>query len=136
MKRLFVIGLTAVALFAITADASARGWGHRGHHGHHGHGGHFSLHLGGPGWWGPSPYYYVPRPYYYYEPRTVIIERQAPVYVERQPEVVSQAPSAPAQAAPTIWYYCTEPAGYYPHVQTCNAPWVHVDPRTVAPPVR
>lgn len=131
MKKLILIGLAAVALFGIAADAAARGWGH---HGHHGHGGQFSLHLGGPGWWGPYPYTVAPRPYYYYEPRTVIIERQAPVYVERQPEVVVQAPATAAQAAPTVWYYCTNPAGYYPHVPNCTVPWVQVDPRTVAPP--
>ena len=38
------------------------------------------------------------------------------------------------QAAPQVWYYCPEPAGYYPYVQNCTQAWVSVDPRTVAPP--
>ena len=30
-----------------------------------------------------------------------------------------------------LWYYCTEPAGYYPYVQTCNRAWIPVTPPSV-----
>ena len=86
---------------------------HRGHHHHHGH--HrshfgFGLALGAPLWWGPGyyPYAYYP-PYYYapaYEP--VLIR-----YVERDPG---------------YRYYCTEPAGFYPDVQSCPNAWLKVVP--------
>jgi hypothetical protein len=26
------------------------------------------------------------------------------------------------------WYYCSDPAGYYPYVQQCNVPWQPVPP--------
>jgi hypothetical protein len=26
------------------------------------------------------------------------------------------------------WFYCTEPPGYFPHVQTCGRPWMAVQP--------
>jgi hypothetical protein len=44
------------------------------------------------------------------------------------------AESAPAPQAvpqqPSYWYYCTEPAGYYPYVNTCSRPWIAVQPAT------
>ncbi|MGI8423217.1 MAG: hypothetical protein ACR2NO_03750 [Chloroflexota bacterium] len=85
---------------------------HPGHHGHHHHRSHFGfgLALGAPLWWGPGyyPYSYYP-PYYYgpaYEP--VLIR-----YVERDPG---------------YRYYCTEPAGFYPDVQSCPNTWLKVVP--------
>jgi hypothetical protein len=39
---------------------------------------------------------------------------------------------SPAQAAaPVYWYYCTEPAGYFPYVQSCNKAWIPVVPQSV-----
>ena len=29
------------------------------------------------------------------------------------------------------WYYCTEPAGYYPYVQNCSRNWLQVVPQNV-----
>jgi len=85
---------------------------HHGHHGHHHHRSHFGLGLalGAPLWWGPGyyPYSYY-APYYYaaaYEP--VLIR-----YVERDPG---------------YRYYCTEPAGFYPDVQSCPNTWLKVVP--------
>jgi hypothetical protein len=35
----------------------------------------------------------------------------------------------PAQPAPqNFWYYCTNPAGYYPYVKNCTVPWMQVVP--------
>ena len=31
-------------------------------------------------------------------------------------------------APPNLWYYCTNPAGYYPYVQNCSVAWVKVVP--------
>jgi hypothetical protein len=116
----------ALALLAMQA-ASASGGGH-GHHGHHGGHASFGFYFGGPLYYDPWPAYYRPwPPPYYYEPRTVIIEREPPVYIERQPAASAQAP------ATTLWHYCPNPAGYYPHVPTCNEAWVPVDPATLPP---
>ena len=37
------------------------------------------------------------------------------------------APSAPAPSQ--YWYYCTDPAGYYPYVQNCTKAWMQVVPQ-------
>lgn len=138
MKKTLIAACAILALsFSATTASSAYGDHHGGYHGghhgghygghrsHHGHfGNHFGLHFGAPLFWGPSPYY---RGYSdYYEPRTVIIEREPPVYIQREP--VQQQ----AQAAP-LWYYCPNPAGYYPHIASCSQQWVPVDPRSVPP---
>jgi hypothetical protein len=33
-------------------------------------------------------------------------------------------------APPGYWYYCQEPAGYYPYVQQCPTEWLTVLPQT------
>ncbi len=125
----------------VAAEDDDHGGGHwGGHHGgghHWGHGGHsnFGFYFGAPLLWGSSyydrPYYprsYYDRPYYprsYYEPRTVIIEREPPVYVQR--------PATPPTQVAQLWYYCPNPAGYYPHVPNCSQDWVPVDPSNVPP---
>ena len=114
MHRSVISALSAV-LLVVAGSAQASG-GHYGHHGWGhgwGHGSHFSLHLGAP----------------YYVPQTVIIERDPPVYIQRQPAVAA----APAGGT-VVWYYCPDPAGYYPYVQQCVQSWVSVDPATIAPP--
>jgi hypothetical protein len=30
------------------------------------------------------------------------------------------------------WYYCSDPVGYYPYVQTCKVPWLAVSPYPAA----
>ncbi len=76
-------------------------------------------HEGRLGWWWivgglwyfyPAPVYPYPDPY-------------------RPPVVV--VPSSPVP--PQYWYYCTNPAGYYPYVAQCATPWQPV-PATSAPP--
>lgn len=74
---------------------------------HHGGGGSrttFSIWLG-PIYPFPYPYYYAPPP---------------PVYVVPVP--VAPAPE------PNYWYYCPNPQGYYPYVQTCPGGWMKVVP--------
>ena len=37
--------------------------------------------------------------------------------------VVEQPPSATAAPVPQNWYYCDNPAGYYPYIAECRGPW-------------
>jgi len=84
----------------------------------------------GPGYWGPWPYAWgaaVSLPY-----------AVAPVVVNSAPAapvIVQPAAEAPASS---YWYYCTQPAGYFPYVQQCSQPWMKVVPQvpgsTSAPP--
>jgi len=86
------------------------------------------VYIGAPAFWGAWPYawgasYAVPYPV-------------APVVINSAPPQVVVQP-APA-AAESYWYYCTQPAGYYPYVQNCSQPWMKVVPqvpgRNDAPP--
>ena len=78
----------------------------------------------GPGWW-PGPYVpYTPYPYYY-PPPAVIVAPPAAVYSPWQPPaVVEPAPLGPPP--PSYWYYCYNPAGYYPQVPDCPGGWTPV----------
>ncbi len=112
MKKWLMCAVIAVCalLFGITGTSYAwrGGW-------HHGArvstrvfiGGDFAF---GPWWWGPGyPYYYASPP--------VVVQESPPVYIQQQP---------PAQ--PAYWYYCQNPAGYYPYVKTCPSGWMTVVP--------
>lgn len=92
----------------------------------------------GPNWvfinggWVLSPAYWTP-----------VVVAPAPVIVQPAPVVVQEAPveyiqqpqpqQQPQQVAPppgldpNYWYYCDNPAGYYPYVQSCDA-WQQVSP--------
>ena len=76
----------------------------------------------GPYW---GPYYWEPYPYY---PPVVVTPPQ--VYVEPAPQTPNLPPPAPA---PSYWYYCENPQGYYPHVQQCPDGWRPVAPTTQSP---
>lgn len=39
------------------------------------------------------------------------------------PTIVSNEYYEEPDYAPATWYYCYNPAGYYPYVQYCNGPW-------------
>lgn len=68
-----------------------------------------TVFLGSPVWVGPRwwPAYVAP-----------------PAVVYQTPQVYVAAPPPP-----TYWYYCEDPAGYYPYVQECRGGW-----RTIVPP--
>lgn len=112
---------TAVLLLLLACTYSA------GAHARHGRwSGSVGFYYNDPWFWGPDPFWYPYRPYVYSPPPVIIEQREPPVYIQR--------PAAPQPQAPaTVWYYCTNPAGYYPYVQNCTQPWVTVDPSTVAP---
>lgn len=73
------------------------------------------LHGGRDGWWWivglnwylyPGPVYPYPNPYF-------------------PPPAVALAPPV-SDAAPPYWYYCANPAGYYPYVPRCFGRWQRV----------
>jgi hypothetical protein len=67
------------------------------------------------------PYYAYPHyaypPYYAYPPP--VVYAPPPVYA---------APVMVQQPTP-YWYYCDNPAGYYPYVSNCPTPWRPVAPQ-------
>jgi len=112
---LLIAMATAVAVAPTPAMAQSHGGFHgheiggfAGHDAHVWQGGHWfhGWHgerfgwwwtFGGPWWWYPAPTYPYPDPYV-------------------PPVVVGPAPAQ-------TWYYCDNPAGYYPYVATCNGDW-------------
>jgi hypothetical protein len=106
------------------SPALAGGGRHGGHGGFHGPRGHFHGRFFGPRFFvGPrfypfygyaDPYYYPP---YYYAPPPVVVTPPPTEYVERPPEA-------------GYWYYCHDPAGYYPTVSSCPGGWTQVAPRS------
>jgi hypothetical protein len=83
----------------------------RGGHWRHGDfGGRF-----GWWWWAGGFWYFYDTPIYPYP------EYVGTVYVA-EPQAVGN------------WYYCEDPAGYYPYVQRCRSPWRQVAPTPPAGP--
>jgi hypothetical protein len=106
------------------------GWGYGYPRYGWGYGYGWGLGLGyGAGWalatvpaWGygwPAPTYVAPS----WVPTVTAPVVEQVVVEERK----SAAPEAAARQ-PGYWYYCTEPAGYYPYVNTCSRPWIAVNP--------
>ncbi len=83
----------------------------------------FGVTIGGPAYWGAWPYPYF-APYYNYYPYATF-----PYPVSDPDYYVQQAPNEAPPAQSDYWYYCTEPAGYYPYVQKCSRPWMQVIPQ-------
>ncbi|OZB69392.1 MULTISPECIES: hypothetical protein [unclassified Thiomonas] len=82
----------------------------------------------GPGWgsgWGGG--WYEPYPGY-----GSWSTWSPPVVVERQPVVVQSLPPGPAPQS--FWYYCQNPAGYYPYVSVCPGGWTPVPASSPPPP--
>lgn len=109
------------------------GHGYRGYRGSRsriGFYGNFSY-----GW--PSYYY---RPYGYWNsyywpafspviyPPVVVVPTEPSVYIQ-QPQT-SRVISSSTSANTEYWYYCENPAGYYPEVQNCSDDWIRVLPRS------
>lgn len=108
------------------AHGSFHGGGFRGHDRHHFGGFGFGFGFWDPWWWGwdPAEYWGYPYPYYYpyyYPPY--------PAYYAPPPGPPPQASVQPTGAPPQqYWYYCDDPQGYYPYIQTCNSAWRPVAP--------
>lgn len=125
------LAIFALAMLGSLTPVAAAPRGHfrDGFHGRHG-GSHVGVYFGGsyfnPYWpwpyWNYSyPYYYPP--YAYYPP---------PYPRADYPGYDGSATPGPAPAQ--FWYYCKDPSGYYPYVQSCNGPWhaVPVKPQTTS----
>lgn len=77
--------------------------------------------LWGWGWW---PHYAGPL----YPPPVYV----SPPVVVQQPQTYVQRPAD--QAQPTVWYWCRDPEGFWPHVQKCkDDAWLPVLPQTAPP---
>jgi len=126
-----ILTIVAIALCApqVEAHGARRDHHHKHHARHHSHGWY-----PGPAYWWGAAYYSAPRAYAYapyppYGAATVVVQPDPVVYVER-------APAAPTRANDpgALWFYCTDPAGYYPYVERCRQRWVSVDPASVTTP--
>jgi hypothetical protein len=107
-------------------------YGHGSYHGYGGNNGHgnsynFGITIG-PGWggWGPGwrpvyPYYPYAPYYPYYPAPAVVVPQQPQVYVQQN------------QQESDYWYYCQNPQGYYPYINSCPGGWMKVVPETVPP---
>ena len=103
------------------------GGGYRGGYGHghgwgHGYGfGYYGGFYGGPYY---DPWFYGnPWGYDMAYPDVVVTPEYPQVYME----CTEPAPAAvPQSSQPNDWYYCQNPAGYYPYVKTCANGWQRV----------
>jgi hypothetical protein len=110
------------------------GYGYRGYYGWRGGywGPGFGVYWGGPLWWGAWPYasYAYGYPYGYgyggYPAYNMVVD--SPTYISEEPASGSFQSAQPAPAN-NFWYYCADPAGYYPYVKNCNQTWMQVVPQ-------
>lgn len=111
----FIIGVNYLSAGPPPYHGGYYGHGYRG--GYYGHGYH-----GNPYWWGPALGFGVglglgvllaPPTYYAPSPPVIIQQVPPPVYV--QPEQ-------------NYWFYCQNPQGYYPNVNSCPGGWMKVVP--------
>jgi len=119
MKKVaWMVALVLVMLVAIPPSTDAGGvvvagghhWsGHRHGRGHTG----FHFYWGGPLVFGPWWYSYYNYPH---APRQVVPAPSPPVFVQPEPQ------------PQTYWYYCRDPQGYYPYVESCPGGWMKVVP--------
>lgn len=84
------------------------------------------------GWWWLSGglWYFYPQPVYPYPLIVSGIQYADPVVVQPGPAVVTAPPMPqPSQIAPApqFWYYCDDPQGYFPDVQTCSTQFRQVE---------
>ena len=135
MKKLAFAFVALVTMACASGSALAQGHGNwhggGGHGGWHGGGWHGGWHgprvgvfVGYPGYWGAWPYPYA-YPYAAYYPYSVYAPAEPTVYIQSAPV---SAPAAPS-AGTSFWYYCAEPAGYFPYVQNCSKAWMQVVPQ-------
>ena len=84
----------------------------------------FSVSFGAPAfWWGGWPVW---------SPVAVpVFTSSGSAFVDPDVNVYSQAAPASPAAVPAnqYWYYCTDPAGYFPYVQNCSKAWMQVVPQ-------
>ena len=140
MRRLLktwpVLGAVVLVLLLGWAGPSQAGRGHgkhggsgRHYGGHHGGYGGYGGHYGGHGYY--RGHHYYDDNYYY----GALALYGAPLLLGALSGLYPRAQPAP-QAPPTgyvqqqtgYWYYCADPAGYYPYVKDCPQGWMQVVP--------
>ena len=140
-----VLASLLVALGSLAAVAYAGPGHYYGGGGHHDGGGHWGPHYG-PHYYGPHygfgfgvglgiglafdpllyPYGYYPYGYYPYAASApVVVTQAAPTVYVQQGDPAPQQSYAPSNQS-SDWYYCHNPAGYYPYVQSCSGGWQRV----------
>jgi hypothetical protein len=155
-RYIAVAVMSAMALQVLAGPPPHRvGGGYRGV-GYYGHpvahygwrGGYWGPRVGiyvgpGVGYWGPWGYgwgfgYGMPFGYPYpagYPLGSVpLVIDATPIpqtYIQKDPG--AEAAIEPPQPT-TNWYYCTQPAGYFPYVRNCSQPWITVTPPSPATP--
>lgn len=82
------------------------------------------FYFGAPGYWGGWPYAYGAAYALPYAVAPIVVNSAPPAQLIVQPAQIAQ--EAPASS---YWYYCTQPAGYFPYVQNCGQPWMKVVPQ-------
>jgi hypothetical protein len=153
-----ILALMILGVFALCGGV-AMAQGHEGGYENGGakasavayHGDHYGYRYGGwggyrgsygyPGWYGPSVGLYVGVPSYApsgypYYPSAVYDPSTAGPYPADAPPATGSftPPNAEQSPAPSsYWYYCADPAGYYPYVQQCSSGWTPVAPQGVPP---
>jgi len=147
------LAFMALGVFAL-CGSPAMAQGHAGGYQNRGatsstvayHAGHYAYRYGGwggyrGGWYGPSVGVYVGVPAYvpwglWGYPSAVYDPSAATPYPADAPPMSGSfsPPDAEQNPAPSsYWYYCANPAGYYPYVQQCNSGWTPVAPQGVPP---
>lgn len=110
---MMLIGLS-LSMTSIEALAHRYGGGIARHHAIHRP--YFGFYYGAPYAW---PRYYM-QPYYYppiYSPPVYVMPQSPPLYIEPRPTPQPPSPNS------SYWNYCSNPEGYFPHVQNCSMPW-------------
>jgi hypothetical protein len=125
-KPIKILLLILVLLIGSTAYVDARP-GHGGRHGGFHRGGHGGFRGGGSGHRHFVPHHkfgHKHRVYPYFHGG--IFFDVSPLWLAPAP-YVDVTPAPPPPPAP-VWYYCTDPPGYYPTVAECTVPWTPVAP--------
>jgi hypothetical protein len=121
IKILMMVLLLIVGTIPVAFARGGPGGFHGGFHGGgFGHGGfHGGFHDGFHGWHG-GHWGHFHHPHFH----GGIIVEVPPLWIAPEPSYVAPAPSIGlTPEPPAIWYYCTDPPGYYPTVPTCRVPW-------------
>lgn len=131
--KILAAALTALLAVPVSIDIAqaapsghSGGWSHGG--GPHGSwgGGRGGWHGGWGGWYGGV---YLGGPYWpYYDPYFWDLYYYPPYpgdYYGYPPDYAPSAPPPSSGQAPPMqsWYFCHDPKGFYPYVQSCKSGW-------------
>jgi hypothetical protein len=126
MHKLIKVLLLVLLLIGSTSYAEARS-GPGGRHGGFHRGGYNGFHGGGFGHGHFVPHHRFGHAYRSYSHfHGGIFFDASPLWIAPAP-YIGVVPAPPPPPAP-VWYYCTDPPGYYPMVHACNVSWTPVAP--------